>query len=99
MKLDSRFIKPLGFDWDQGNKEKSWNKHKITIKESEEAFFNRPIKTFIDIKHSQKENRLTILGRTDENKKLYITFTIRNKQIRIISARKMSIKERRFYEK
>ncbi len=52
-----------------------------------------------DTKHSQLENRFYALGITDFNRCLFIVFTIRNKLIRVISARDMSKKERSIYEK
>ncbi|MBU0618947.1 BrnT family toxin [Patescibacteria group bacterium] len=92
-------IKPIKFDWDKDNKYKNWEKHKVDFKECEEIFFNKPLKTLYDTKHSQKENRFIAFGKTNKNKKLYIVFTIRSNKIRIISARKQSQKERKYYEK
>jgi len=86
---------PLTFDWDPGNVEKNWQKHKVHFKEAEEVFFNKLLIILEDIKHSQKENRFIALGITNENRNLYIVFTIRNKKIRIISARNQSKSERR----
>jgi len=51
-----------------------------------------------DKKHSEIETRFYALGHTDLDRKLFIVFTIRNKKIRIISARDMSKKERKIYE-
>lgn len=90
---------PIAFEWDKGNFDKNLISHEVTNKEAEEVFFDRYIKIFKDVKHSQKENRFTALGVTDKNRKLYLNFTIRNKKIRIISARDQSRKERRSYEK
>lgn len=90
---------PIAFEWDKGNFDKNLVKHEVTNKETEEVFFDRYIKIFEDIKHSQKEKRFTALGATDKNRKLYLNFTIRNQKIRIISARNQSKKERRLYEK
>lgn len=92
-------IKPLQFVWDKYNKFKNWEKHKVSYKECEEVFFNKPVKTLHDAKHSEAEKRLVIFGKTDKKRKLYIVFTIRNKKIRIISARNMSKKERSYYGK
>ncbi|KKR11120.1 MAG: hypothetical protein UT38_C0003G0043 [Microgenomates group bacterium GW2011_GWA2_39_19] len=39
-----------------------------------------------------------IWGITDEQRKLSIIFTLRNDQVRIISARPMNVKERRSYD-
>lgn len=90
---------PFTFDWDAGNIDKSWKKHLVTYKESEEVFLNKPLKLFEDIKHSQNENRYVALGITDKNRKLYIVFAIRNQKIRIISARDQSKMERSLYAK
>jgi uncharacterized DUF497 family protein len=88
----------IGFEWDIFNETKNWEKHAVTKWECEQVFFNKPLLCYEDIKHSQKENRMYILGQTDENRKLFVVFTVRNKQIRVISARSMSKKERAFYE-
>jgi hypothetical protein len=90
---------PASFDWDKGNIEKNWNKHKVSFKEAEELFFNKPLKIFRDIRHSIVEKRFQALGITDKNRELTIFFTIRNKKIRIISARDQNKKERRKYAK
>lgn len=54
---------------------------------------------FEDEKHSLIEKRYGILGKTDNGKLLSIVFTLRKDKIRIITARPMSKKERRSYEK
>lgn len=87
-----------GFDWDKGNIDKNWIKHKIKTEECEEIFFNQPLIIFPDFKHSEKEDRSYALGRTTENKKLFIVFSIRKDKIRIISARHMNKKEQKIYE-
>ncbi len=69
---------------------KNWSKHKVDYKACEEIFSNRPLKTYKDIKHSQRKNRFTALGITNNNRKLYLVSTIRKDRIRIISARDMS---------
>jgi len=94
----NKLPKPLSFQWDRGNTDKNLKKHKVTNKESEKVFFNKHLRTFKDIKHSQKEERFVALGITSKKRKLYATFTIRNHKIRIISARDQSRKERKLYE-
>ena len=54
----------------------------------------QPIK---DTEHSKSEKRYYALGKTDNGRFLFIVFTIRKKQIRIISARDMNKKERQVY--
>ncbi len=87
-----------GFEWDDGNKNKNWIKHRVTNSECEQIFFNHPLIVSVDAKHSNFEERYYALGTTDLGRKLFVVFTIRNKKIRIISARDMSQKERRIYE-
>jgi uncharacterized DUF497 family protein len=50
-----------------------------------------------DTKHSENENRLYLLGRTDQDRLLFVVFTIRKNLIRVISARDMNKKEREIY--
>ncbi|OGK09522.1 hypothetical protein A2767_03305 [Candidatus Roizmanbacteria bacterium RIFCSPHIGHO2_01_FULL_35_10] len=88
-----------GFDWDEGNIDKSWKKHEVHYKEAEEVFQNLPRVLLIDEKHSITEKRFIIWGRTDKNRNLAVVFTIRNKKIRVISVRDMNKKERSEYEK
>ena|SRR3989338_2187403 len=94
-----RLPKPVSFDWDESNLEKNWKKHSVHYKEAEEVFFNKPVKIYRDVQHSQYEQRFTALGITDSKRQLYTSFTIRNSKVRIISARDQSKKERRLYEK
>ena len=89
----------LSFDWDEGNLEKNWIKHKVLFKEAEEIFYNKPLKFFPDISQNGIEERFLALGRTNLDRKLTIIFTIRREEIRIISARAQSRKERSEYEK
>ncbi len=88
-----------GFDWDRGNQNKNWEKHEVLHTECEQVFFNKPILLGDDKKHSSEEVRYFALGRTSQNRKLFIVFTARDKLIRVISAREMNRKEREFYEK
>lgn len=87
-----------GFDWDKGNINKNYEKHKVRDIECEEVYFNLPLIIADDQKHSIKEPRYYVLGRTEANRYLFISFTIRKKSIRVISARDMNKKERKIYE-
>ena len=88
-----------GFQWDRYNIQKNWEKHEVSPLESEQAFFNRPFIIIKDVHHSQEEERFYVLGKTDQDRRLFIAFTIRKKLIRVISSRDMSKKERKVYEK
>lgn len=88
-----------GFDWDDGNSDKNWEKHRVSDSEGEQVFFNRPLLVLADPAHSQAEDRLFGLGTTDGGRKLFVAFTIREDRIRIISARDMTRDETREYER
>ena len=87
-----------GFDWDENNREKNWEKHRVLAGECEEVFFNLPLLLQPDPAHSQEEPRYYVLGHTITGRWLFIAFTVRENRIRVISARDMSKKERKFYE-
>ncbi len=88
-----------GFDWDEGNRDKNWITHQVSISECEEAFFNFPLLLQPDLAHSSTEARYFVLGQTNAGRYLFIAFTVRNDKIRVISARNMSKKERAAYGK
>lgn len=89
-----------GFDWDEGNARKSAEKHNVSQAEAEQVFFNQPLLVLVDEKHSRDEVRFHALGKTDADRFLHITFTLRSADslIRIISARDMHHKEKDIYE-
>ncbi len=86
-----------GFAWDEGNANKNWPPHDVTDSECEDVFFNLPLLIASDKKHSANESRFFALGRTDADRWLFIAFTMRNKLIRVISARDMTKSEERIY--
>jgi uncharacterized protein len=87
-----------GFDWDEGNTEKNWVKHKVSRPECEQIFFNHPVIVAADQKHSKAESRYYALGQSDRGRRLFVVFAIRGYLIRVISARPMSRTERRLYD-
>src|SRR5438067_1810614 len=95
------FARVEGFDWDDGNSRKSAEKHEVSQAEAEQVFFNDLLLVIADDKHSLTEARFHALGRTDDNRRLHVTFTFRGgaTRIRVISARDMHRKERTRYEK
>lgn len=86
-----------GFEWNDGNSNKNWHLHSVTDGECEDVFFNLPLIIASDKKHSDTEQRFFALGRTDANRWLFIAFAVRNKLIRVISARDMTKSEKRKY--
>ena len=89
----------VGFDWDDANLEKNWELHRVPFWEAEEIFFNEPLVIMADREHSGQEARYLALGQTDSGRLLFISFTVRRSLVRVISARDMTRKEVRTYEK
>ena len=91
--------KIVGFDWDEGNARKN-ERHGVSAAEAEQAFFNVPLLLLDDPRHSESEPRSHALGKTAEERRLHLSFTLRKDAtlIRVISARGMSRKERAIYE-
>ena len=88
-----------GFEWDDGNLTKNWDKHEVSEGECEQVYFRQPLIVGRDKKHSKLENRYYVLGRTDAERLLFMVFTVRNNKIRIISARDMTRAEKKRYRK
>ena len=86
-----------GFDWAAGNERKSEAKHAVNRFDAEQVFFNQPLIVRHDHAHSRSETRYYALGRTDVDRLLFVAFTIRIDNIRVISARDMTRSEKRRY--
>ena len=98
LQIDLGLTKLEKFDWDKNNRDKNWNKHKVFYKECEEVFQNYPQFIFEYVKHSQKEKRFVIVGKTSQDRLLSVFFNIRGNKVRVVSARPQSKKERKYYE-
>ena len=90
---------PLVFEWDDANRIKNVKKHNATNEECEEIFFDPRKKIAKDILHSRYEDRYILIGETKKGRILFIVFTIRKTNVRVISARDLNRKERILYEK
>ena len=88
-----------GFEWDTGNADKNWQLHQVSQPECEQPFFSRPVLVAPDVGHSQMERRYALLGQTNGGRLLSIVGTVRGTLVRVISARDMSRRERRVYER
>ena len=96
--MENEFDNFVGFQWDQGNIDKNLIKHKVENWESEQVFFNKPLLILDDPRHSIPEKRWAAFGKTDAGRFLIVIFTKRGDLIRVISARDMNKKERKFYD-
>jgi uncharacterized DUF497 family protein len=96
--MKNEFEHLSGFQWDQRNIDKNLIKHKVENWKCEQIFFNRPLLVLDDSQHSIPEKRWAAFGKTDTDRFLIVIFTKRGDLIRVISARDMNKKERKFYD-
>ena len=82
-----------GFEWDDANTGKNWERHRVGPGQAEDVFFNEPLVIRGDINHSKTEKRCYALGRTGAGRGLFVAFAVRRNLIRVISARDMNRNE------
>jgi uncharacterized DUF497 family protein len=97
MELLERLRTCTGFQWDDGNADKNWIRHRVSRGEAEEVFLNQPLVLVDDEEHSVTEERSYALGQTNRGRLLFLVFTIRRRLVRVISARDMTKREREVY--
>jgi len=89
----------IGFDWDEANAGKNWERHRVTPEEAEDVFFHEPLVVRSDVRNSKGEKRYYALGHTSAERRLFIAFTVRRNRIRVISVRDMNRNETAVYAK
>jgi uncharacterized DUF497 family protein len=88
-----------GFEWDDANVTKNWERHRVSSQEAEDVFFHDPFVLRSDPVHSKRERRYRALGKTAQDRRLFVAFTVRGTLIRVISVRDMSRKEVEEYQR
>ena len=88
----------LTFEWDANKAESNLAKHGVSFEEAATAFGDPLSLTIPDPAHSQTEARFIILGRSHLGRLLVVIHTERGDNIRVISARRASRRERKDYE-
>jgi uncharacterized DUF497 family protein len=90
----------LSFDWDERKNRLNRSKHGVWFEEAQTVFDDRLAQLFDDPEHSEQEERFILLGVSSAMKTLVVVHSYQEKKsvIRIISARKATKKEARFYE-
>jgi uncharacterized DUF497 family protein len=89
---------PLSFEWDENKAKSNLAKHGVSFEEGSTVFADPLSLTVPDPDHSEVEDRLIILGHSQRGKLLIVVHTERGDNIRIISARPASRRERKDYE-
>lgn len=88
----------MEFEWDEAKAEANLRKHGVSFPEAATAFADSLAAIFSDPDHSAEEVREILVGHSERNRLLVVSFTERGENIRIISARVASAGERRNHE-
>jgi uncharacterized DUF497 family protein len=88
----------LTFEWDEGKAAENLGKHGVSFSEASTVFADPLSRTIPDPLHSNEEDRFIILGESASGRALVVVHVHRGENIRIISARKATPRERKDYE-
>ncbi len=80
------------FDWDDANVEHLAERHGVFPEEAEQVFYNRAYVV-------RGRDRYRAFGHTDDGRYLLVVCMLRAPYVRVISARAMTARERRFYDR
>jgi uncharacterized DUF497 family protein len=92
-------MKYIHFIWDNNKSALNMKKHGISFEEARTAFFDERARVIHDAEHSSEEDRFLLLGMSRRLRLLVGCHCYRDseEQIRIISARRATESERRYY--
>ncbi len=88
----------MRFEWDDNKAKSNFLKHDIAFEEAVTIFADTYLLLTEDSQHSHKEEREWAIGESEDGSIIVVVFTMRGDRIRIISARKATLRERRIYE-
>lgn len=88
----------MEFEWNPDKAAINLRKHDISFQEAATVFDDSLSVTFPDPDHSVGENRYVMIGMYSLGQLLVVSHTDRESRTRIISARKATRQEKRFYE-
>ena len=91
----------IKFEWDAAKSAANVRKHGVSFEEAKSVFYDEFAIQFYDSENSElEEDQFLLLGQSSESRILLVCHCERDSgnTIRIISARKATRKERRFYE-
>jgi uncharacterized protein len=87
-----------GFEWNPAKAEENLRKHGVSFPEAASAFADELSLSEIDEAHSEHEERYVLTGLSVRQRLLVVAHTERGHNIRILSARLATPREKRAYE-
>jgi uncharacterized protein len=88
----------IAVEWDEKKSLRNQQKHRASFEEAATVFSDPLEVTINDPDHTLSEHRFISIGQSFRHRLLVVSYTERGNKIRIISARKPTISERRNYE-
>jgi len=88
----------LLFEWDPNKAKENLEIHGVSFDEASSAFRDTLSLAIYDPLHSEEEDRFVLIGNSHKDRLLVVVHTERGDNVRLISARKASKKERKQYE-
>lgn len=88
----------MEFDWDENKASSSLSKHGVSFEEAKTVFNDVLYVDFYDPDHSGDEERYLIIGESNRERLLIVSYAEREVLIRLISAREVTRSEREAYE-
>lgn len=90
----------IKFEWDEAKATSNQKKHGVSFEEAQSVFYDEFALQFYNEDNSESEDRFLMLGFSDEARLLIVCYCERNqgKIIRIISARKATKNETKYYQ-
>jgi hypothetical protein len=88
----------MEFEWDRQKAKYNLRKHGVSFEEASSVFSDVLANVYEDPDHSVHEKRLLIVGTSVRGRLLNISFADRGQRIRIISARRLTRREKKLYE-
>lgn len=89
----------MSFSWDERKNNGNQRKHGVSFEEAQTIFFDEHAVEFYDFEHSDSDERFLMIGLSIRLRVLLVCYCLREsgEVIRIISARKATKKEQRYY--
>ena len=91
-------MKPPQFEWDIKKAGSNEAKHGVTFGEAITVFADPLARIFEDPDHSENERREILIGHSAHRRLILVSFTGTDHNIRLLSARTATRKERKDYE-
>jgi uncharacterized protein len=94
----ARYDEMVNFEWDPNKARQNRRKHRVSFQEAASIFGDPLAITYPDPDHSVTEQRFVTVGMSNARRVLIVAHADREVNIRIISARKATPRERKYYE-